>query len=558
MKTEDFYKQFCEESFDENGVLNPFKPVYKDNFNFAYDCVDALAQMEPDRKALLWTNDKGEERTFTFRDISLLSNQAANMFLKYGIEKGDRVMLVLKRHYQFWIAMMGLCKIGAIAVPATNLLMEKDYVYRFEAAGVKAIVATAEGGVEDRIDHAEEESGPLGAKFLVHGKKEGWLDFDEEVASASDQLIRQETYAGEGMLLYFSSGTTGNPKMALHDYTYAIAHIITARHWHNVETNGLHLTVAETGWGKAVWGKLYGQWFCGTTVFVYDYADKFVPEDLMEMIRKYKVTSFCAPPTVYRFLVKNGLENYDLSSLKYATTAGEALNPEVFNRFQEQTGLDIMEGFGQTETTLVLANLVNSKVKVGSMGRLSPLYDAGVFDENGKEVPRGKVGEICIRAERGKTTPGLFIGYYRDELRTAEAWHDGLYHTGDTAWMDEEGYFWYVGRTDDVIKASGYRIGPFEVESALMQHPAVMECAVTGAPDPVRGQVVKATVVLTKAYTASDALTKELQDFVKKTTAPYKYPRIIEYVEFLPKTISGKIMRKDIRAADKNRQVVDG
>jgi len=428
----------------------------------------------------------------------------------------------------------------------------------FEAAGIKAIVATAEGGVEDRIDHAEEESEPLGAKFLVHGKKEGWLDFDEEVASASDQLVRRETYAGEGMLLYFSSGTTGNPKMALHDYTYAIAHIITAKHWHNVETNGIHLTVAETGWGKAVWGKLYGQWFCGTTVFVYDYADKFVPEDLMEMIRKYKVTSFCAPPTVYRFLVKNGLEHYDLSSLKYATTAGEALNPEVFNRFQEQTGLDIMEGFGQTETTLVLANLVNSKVKVGSMGRLSPLYDAGVFDENDKEAPRGKVGEICIRAERGKTTPGLFIGYYRDELRTAEAWHDGLYHTGDTAWMDEEGYFWYVGRTDDVIKASGYRIGPFEVESALMQHPAVMECAVTGAPDPIRGQVVKATVVLTKAYTASDELTKELQDFVKKTTAPYKYPRIIEYVEFLPKTISGKIMRKDIRAADKGRQVVDG
>ncbi len=558
MKTEDFYKRFCEESFDENGVLNAFKPVYQENFNFAYDCVDALAEMEPERKALVWTNDRGEERTFTFQDMSLLSNQAANMFLEHGIEKGDRVMLVLKRHYQFWISMMGLCKIGAIAVPATNLLMEKDFIYRFQAAGVKAIVATAEGGVTDRVDRAEEEVGPLGVKFVVHGEKEGWLDFDAEVAAASDRLARRETKVEEGMLLYFSSGTTGNPKMALHDYTYAIAHIITAKHWHNVETDGLHLTVAETGWGKAVWGKLYGQWFCGTAVFVYDYTDKFVPEDLMEMIRKHRVTSFCAPPTIYRFLVKNGMENYDLSSLKYATTAGEALNPEVFNRFRELTGLDIMESFGQTETTLVLANLVHSKVKVGSMGKLSPLYDAGIFDEDGNEAAPGKVGEICIRAQRGKTTPGVFMGYYRDEQRTADAWHDGLYHTGDTAWKDEEGYFWYVGRTDDLIKASGYRIGPFEVESALMQHPAVMECAVTGVPDPVRGQVVKATVVLTKSYTPSDALTKELQDFVKTTTAPYKYPRVIEYVDFLPKTISGKIMRKNIREADKGRQVVDG
>ena len=443
-------------------------------------------------------------------------------------------------------------KIGAIAVPATNLLMAKDYVYRFNSAGIEAIVATSESGVPDHIEEAEKETGTLRVKFIAKSDRDGWINFDKALENASPVLDRQPTKATEGMLLYFSSGTTGYPKMVLHDHTYAIAHIPTAKHWHNVRPDGIHLAVAETGWGKAAWGKLYGQWFCGATVFVYDF-DKFVPADLLHMIEKYKVTSFCAPPTVYRFFVKEGIGGYDLSSLEYACTAGEALNPEVFNRFKEYTGLQIMEGFGQTETVLALANFVGSTPKVGSMGKPSPLFSIDIFDEKGEPCAPGIVGEICIRATDGERKPGLFVGYFRDEAKTAEAWHDGLYHTGDTAWKDEDGYFWYEGRTDDVIKASGYRIGPFEVESALMQHPAVLECAVTGAPDPVRGQVVKATIVLTKGYAPSDELVKELQNFVKKVTAPYKYPRIIEFTAALPKTISGKIKRGAIRDAEKCR-----
>lgn len=548
---EDLYERFCDESFDKHGVLKTFRPIYEENFNFAYDVVDEIARLEPNRRAMIWCNDQGDEKIFTFDDMRRYSNKAANLFRAHGIQKGDKVMLVLKRHYQFWFSILALHKIGAITIPATNLLTKKDYVYRFDAAGVTAIVATATGDVAEHVESACEEYHGLTCRFTAMGSRPGWIDFDAELETMSDEFPRADTKALEPMLMYFSSGTTGYPKMVLHDYTYAIGHLITAKYWHNIPADGLHLTVSDTGWGKAVWGKLYGQWMVGCTVFVYDY-EKFVPHDLLHLIEKYRITSFCAPPTIYRFFIKEGMEGYDLSSLKYATTAGEALNPEVYHRFYEYTGLKLYEGFGQTETTLTLANLVGTTPKPGSMGKPSPLYDIVIVDEDGKEVQPGLVGEICVRTH-GEKQVGLFMGYYRDEAKTKEAWHDGLYHTGDTAWMDEDGYCWYVGRTDDVIKASGYRIGPFEIESVLMEHPAVLECAVTGAPDPIRGQVVKATIVLTKNYAPSEQLIKELQTYVKKQTAPYKYPRIVEFVEELPKTISGKIRRVDIRNANQTK-----
>ena len=542
------YQRFCQEEFDKNGVLCKFRPVVPEDFNFAYDCVDYIARHQPDRRAMVWCDDLGHQRTFTFGDMSRYSNMTANLLLQNGVKRGDMVMVILKRHYQFWFTILALHKIGAVIIPATNLLTKKDVVYRVNAARVSAIVCTADGEVSQAVEDGEPEFyGPV-QKFLVHGGREGWLDFDRELESCSPALERIPNKASDPMLLYFSSGTTGYPKMVIHDHSYAIAHIVTARHWHNVVPDGLHLTVADTGWGKAVWGKLYGQWLCGAGVFVYDYT-KFTPKDLLQKIQQYRITTFCAPPTIYRFFIKEGMEGYDLSSLTYATTAGEALNPEVYNRFLDYTGLRLMEGFGQTETVLSLANLVNSTPKPGSMGKPSPLYQVEVVDSEGVPVSTGGVGEIVIRADG--PTPGLLMEYYQDPERTKEAWHDGWYHTGDTVWQDEDGYFWYVGRTDDVIKASGYRIGPFEIESVLMEHPAVLECAVTGAPDPIRGTVVKATIVLMKGYQPTPELTKELQDYVKHQTAPYKYPRIVEYVEELPKTISGKIRRVAIREKGK-------
>lgn len=542
------YQRFCQEEFDKNGVLCKFRPVVPEDFNFAYDCVDYIARHQPDRRAMVWCDDLGHQRTFTFGDMSRYSNMTANLLLQNGVKRGDMVMVILKRHYQFWFTILALHKIGAVIIPATNLLTKKDVVYRVNAARVSAIVCTADGEVSQAVEDGEPEFyGPV-QKFLVHGGREGWLDFDRELESCSPVLERVPNKASDPMLLYFSSGTTGYPKMVIHDHSYAIAHIVTARHWHNVVPDGLHLTVADTGWGKAVWGKLYGQWLCGAGVFVYDYT-KFTPKDLLQKIQQYRITTFCAPPTIYRFFIKEGMEGYDLSSLTYATTAGEALNPEVYNRFLDYTGLRLMEGFGQTETVLSLANLVNSTPKPGSMGKPSPLYQVEVVDSEGIPVSTGEVGEIVIRADG--PTPGLLMEYYQDPERTKEAWHDGWYHTGDTVWQDEDGYFWYVGRTDDVIKASGYRIGPFEIESVLMEHPAVLECAVTGAPDPIRGTVVKATIVLMKGYQPTPELTKELQDYVKHQTAPYKYPRIVEYVEELPKTISGKIRRVAIREKGK-------
>ena len=550
--------KYVNEETDEKGTLVKYSLNVPDDFNFGYDIVDEMARLEPDKRAMVWCNPAGEEHVFTFADIKRYSDKTANVLRGLGIKKGDMVMLILRRHYEFWFSIVALHKIGAVVIPATNLLTTKDLAYRFNAAGVKAVICTSDGQVSDYVDEAQKESPSLKVKVLVQGEKPGWVSFTQAVEAASEHFERptgaEATRVTDPMLSYFTSGTSGLPKLVCHDFSYPLAHIITAKQWHNVDPDGLHLTVAETGWGKAVWGKLYGQWIMEAAVFVYDF-EKFDPADLLSKMEKYRITTFCAPPTIYRFFIKQGMEGYDLSSLKYATIAGEALNPEVFKRFYEYTGLKLMEAFGQTETTVTVGNLWGMEPKPGSMGKPSPLYDVDIVDEDGNPVPAGEVGEIVLHTTEGKKQPGLFIGYYRDPERTRAAWHDGLYHTGDTAWRDEDGYFWYVGRTDDVIKSSGYRIGPFEIESVLMEHPAVLECAVTGTPDPVRGQVVKATIVLMKGYEPSEKLTKEIQNYVKHQTAPYKYPRVIEYVESLPKTISGKIRRVAIREKDfrKNR-----
>jgi len=544
--------KYVNESYDANGILTEYSLNIPERFNFGFDIVDEMARLEPQKTALIWCNDKGEERIFSFADIKKYSNKTANFLRQVGIKKGDIVMLVLKRHYQFWFSMIALHKMGAIALPATAQLTTKDLQYRFNFARVKAIICTAEGDVSDYVDEAQKNSPTLELKIIARGEKEGWIGFDKGIEAASDEFPRpqgeDDNLTTDPMVMFFSSGTSGMPKLACHDHGYALAHLFTAKHWHNVDPNGLHLTVAETGWGKALWGKLYGQWIMETAVFVYDF-NKFEPHDLLSKIQQYKVTTFCAPPTIYRFFIKEDLNKYDLSSLKYATTAGEALNAAVFSKFYQATGLKIMECYGQTETTVALVNTVGMEPKPGSMGKPSPQYEIDLLDEEGIPVNLGEVGEIVIKTGDTKP-PGLFNGYYRDPERTASVWHDGYYHTGDTAWRDEDGYYWYVGRTDDVIKSSGYRIGPFEVESTLMEHPAVLECAVTGVPDPMRGQIVKATIVLAKGYQASEELAKELQDFVKHQTAPYKYPRRIEFVAELPKTISGKIRRVEIRKRD--------
>ena len=545
----EFYKNFCKEGFDDKGILNHFEFAHDDNFNFSYDVIDEIAKREPNRRALVWCNVEGDERQFTYGELSQYSNKAANLLLSQGVEKGDKVMIILKRHYQFWFIILALHKIGAIGIPGTNLLTGKDLEYRFEMASVKHVISTAYGEVTDHVEDAMKTYKAITSKIIVNGERDGWTSFDKELDSYSDEFERMPTKASDDMLLYFTSGTTGYPKMVVHDFSYPIAHIVTAKHWQNVAHDGLHLTISETGWAKSVWGKLYGQMLLGAAVFVYDF-DRFVPADMLSVIEKYKVTSFCAPPTMYRFFIKEGLADYDLSNLKYSTIAGEALNPEVYNRWYEYTGLKLMEAFGQTETTVLVGNFTGMEPKPGSMGKPSPLYDVDIVDEDGNTVPAGEVGEIVIRTS-SREQPGMFGGYYLNEELTNKMWHDGLYHTGDTAWYDEDGYYWYVGRTDDLIKASGYRIGPFEIESVLIEHPAVIECAVTGAPDPIRGQVVKATIVLAQGYTASDELAKEIQNHVKEATAPYKYPRIVEFVDELPKTISGKIRRVEIRGEDK-------
>ena len=549
MDVPSIHLQYVEEGFDDNGILNKFSIKYPENFNFAYDFIDKFAEIEPNRRGLLWVDLQGNERLLSYGELSRLSNRAANMFLDMGIKKGDHVMLVLKRNYQFWYTLFALMKIGAVAIPATHLLTPHDYKYRLEAADVKTIISCNSETVLKNIEETDKLMGGfLTNKLMVNGSREGWVSFDDEIMKYPDTLERIPNKAEDIFLLYFTSGTTAYPKMVIHDHTYALAHIQTAKHWHNVDPDGIHLTISDTGWAKAAWGKIFGQMALGTCIFAYDF-EKFIPENMLAVMQKYKITTFCAPPTMFRFFIKAGLENYDLSSLKYCTIAGEALNPEVYYKWLEYTGIKLMEGFGQTESTLMLANTIGMTPKAGSMGKPTPLYNIDLVDAQGNSVPVGEVGEIVVRGEQAKV-PGLFKGYYRNQQITDEAWHDGLYHTGDTAWRDEDGYYWYVGRNDDVIKASGYRVGPFEIESVLIEHPAVLECAVTGAPDPIRGEVVKATVVLTKNYTASDELAKELQDHVKRNTAPYKYPRIIEFVDELPKTISGKIMRGEIRKRD--------
>jgi acetyl-CoA synthetase len=531
-----------------------FKANYKvnlpENFNFAYDVVDAWAAEEPDRTAMVWCNDDGDERIFSFADMKRLSDKAANLFVNHDIKKGDVVLLMLKRRWHYWVCTLALEKIGAISIPATVQLTKKDIVYRNNAASVKMIVSVSEHEIVSFVEEAMEESPTVECKALVGGARDGWLDFDAELDKASADWTRPSGPAAAGgydnMLMYFTSGTTGMPKIVLHDFCHPIGHIVTAHYWQRLSGDELHLTVSESGWAKCGWGKIYGQWICGVALFVYD-MEKFVPDRLLHMIEKYRITSFCAPPTIYRFLIKEDLSKYDLSSIKMACTAGEPLNPEVFYQFKKATGLDIIEGFGQTETTVLCANFEWITPKPGSMGKPSPLYDIDIVDEDGKTCPAGVEGKIVIKNLDKGLPPGLFKGYYRDEAATSKVWNNGTYNTGDMAWRDEDGYFWFVGRSDDVIKCSGYRIGPFEVESALMEHPSVLECAVTAVPDPVRGQVVKATIILAKGWSGSDALVKELQNHVKKVTAPYKYPRIIEFVDELPKTISGKIKRKEIR-----------
>ena len=545
------HQRYCKETF-YNGMLDKFEPVYNDDFNFAYDVIDEIAMNEPDRRAMLWCNAHGEEHTFTFADLMRGSSKAANILAARGVKRGDKVLLILKRHWQFWMIVLALHKLGAVGVPATHLLTKKDIVYRCNAADVKCIFCTTDGETADHVDDAIGDCPTVHSLFSVRGKREGWLDFDELYAEASDEFERVETAAVDPMLLYFTSGTTGMPKMVVHDFSYPIAHIVTAKYWQNVVPDGLHLTLSDTGWMKAMWGKLYGQWFMEAGIFVCDF-DKFEPAQLLPLFARYKITTFCAPPTMYRFFIKEDLSKYDLSSLTYACIAGEALNPEVYEQFYNATGLKLMEGFGQTETTLTVFNQTGMNPKPGSMGKPSPAYDTVICDDQGNAVPNGVAGEICVRVGDGKKPCGLFSGYFKDDgSLISRAISNGLYHTGDTAWRDEDGYIWYVGRNDDIIKTSGYRVGPFEVESSLMEHPAVLECAITGVPHPIRGQVIKATIVLAKGYTASDELAKELQDHVKKQTAPYKYPRVVEFVEELPKTISGKIRRVEIRAQSEN------
>ena len=536
-------EKFIDAKEDAQGRLQSISFPNADTFNFGFDIVDGIARQYPDKLAMLYVDKHHEEKRFTFKDMKDASNQCANYFTSLGIRKGDRVMLVLKRHYQFWFSMVALHKLGAIAIPATNQLKEHDFEYRFNAAGVKALICTADGDTAEIAERAAAKCPSVQTLIMVNGQREGWHDMNAEYPLFTRRFHRPEdaSCGDEPALMFFTSGTTGNPKMAQHKHTYALGHYVTAKYWHCCERDGLHLTISDTGWGKSLWGKLYGQWLCEGAVFVYDF-DKFDAADILPMFKKYNITTFCAPPTMLRMFIKDDLSKYDLSSIHHMTTAGEALNPEVYRQFEKATGLQIMEGFGQTETTLTIGNLSGTVPKIGSMGKANPQYDVDIVDPDGNPVASGEVGEIVIRTD--KNTPcGLYRQYYLDEEKTKEAWHDGMYHTGDTAWRDEDGYFWYVSRIDDVIKSSGYRIGPFEIESVIMELPYVLECGVSAEPDDIRGQIVKASIVLTKGTVGTEELKKEIQQYVKQHTAPYKYPRKIVFRENLPKTISGKIQR---------------
>jgi acetyl-CoA synthetase len=541
-------KYASQEDFRKN-----FKVEVPENFNFGYDIVDAWAAEQPEKNAILWTNDQGLEHQYTFAELKEKTDATASYFQSLGIGHGDMVMLILKRRIEFWFSIIALHKLGAVAIPATHLLTKKDIVYRCNAADIKAIVCAGEEVITDHIIEAMPNCPTLEHVISIGpGMPEGFKDFQEGIANAAPFVKPVHPNTNDDiMMMYFTSGTTGEPKMVAHDFTYPLGHLTTGAFWHNLHENSLHLTIADTGWGKAAWGKLYGQMIAGANIFVYDH-EKFTPADILQKIQDCKITSLCAPPTIFRFLIKEDISKYDLSSLEYCTTAGEALNFSVYETFLKITGIRLMEGFGQTETTMTLGTFPWMEPKPGSMGVPNPQYEIDLLTPDGRSAEDGEQGQIVIRTHNGKPL-GLFKGYYRDEERTADAWHDDVYYTGDVAWRDEDGYYWFVGRADDVIKSSGYRIGPFEVESALMTHPAVVECAITGVPDEVRGQVVKATIILSKDYKGQEGpeLIKELQNHVKKVTAPYKYPRVIEFVEELPKTISGKIRRVEIRSKEK-------
>ncbi len=583
--------RYVDEAYDEDGVLTKFDIHCPDDYNFAYDIVDDIAEHDPLRRAMVWCNPEGEEHIFTFADMKTWSDKTANFLAEAGIGAGDKVLVILRRHYQFWFCALALAKLGAVMVPATFMLKEHDMAYRLNGAGIKAVIATAAGDVAQVVDNVLPEcptaetlilvepagaglterdgegnlisgDGPIGEALsgpdgiCARGiQREDWLDFNTGVRAASEAFERRATVAADPMLLYFSSGTSGNPKMVLHDSLYSLGHLITAKHWHNVRPDGIHFTVADTGWGKAVWGKLYGQWIMEACVLTYDF-DRFHADEILDLIERYQVTTFCAPPTMYRLMKQADLSQHDISSLEYATTAGEALNPDLFDYWRDEAGITIYEGFGQTETPLTIGNLTNSTPRPGSMGKPVPLYDVALLRDDGTKCAPGETGEICISIDPHPA--GILMEYYQAPEKTAETMHDGWYHTGDTAWEDEDGYYWYVGRNDDVIKSSGYRIGPFEIESVLLEHDAVKECAVTGVPDELRGHAVKATIVLAEGVQGTDALTRELQEWVKSKTAPYKYPRIIEYVEELPRTVNGKIRRVAIREADQQPSVAEG
>lgn len=540
------YKNFCKETFDSNGTLIDFKLNYPKNYNFGYDVVDEMAKQAPNDIAVVWTNPEKEEKTFTFSDISKLSNKAANVFKSYGISKGDKVLVILKRNYEYWYVAPALHKLGAIIIPATHLLTQDDIAYRVDIAEIKAAVCTPDENTAEDLVAVSKEHNTLKNVFLCRRELEGTIDFTTEVENASDELERIDTEALDPMLIYFTSGTTGYPKAVEHNHTYTLAHIITAKHWQCVKEKGLHLTVAETGWGKASWGKIYGQWLCGCAVMVYDF-EKFSPGKLLKIIEKYKVTSFCAPPTVYRYFIKRGMNKYNLEALEHITTAGEALNDEVFKTVFEQTGLHLMEGFGQTESVLMLANLENTTAKPGSIGKPTPLYDVHIVNEKCEILKPNETGEIVVFPKKDEPQYGIFMSYFGDEKLYEKAWENGVYHTGDTAYMDEDGYYWYVGRKDDLIKTRGFRVGPFEVENVIMQYKGVLECAVIGVPDKDRGQAIKAVIKLTDDTVHTEHIENEIKTFCNKRMASYKWIQHIEIVDEFPKTISGKIRRTELR-----------
>lgn len=585
--------RYVEETYDDQGLLASFKVNCPEDFNFGYDVVDDIAQNDPLRRAMVWCNPEGEEHVFTFADMRYWSDKTANFLAEAGIGYGDMVMVIVRRHYQFWFIATALAKLGAVMVPATFMLKEHDVEYRLNGASIKAIIATTLGDIAQVVDNVSDVCPTIETRILVQGAgggltpedghgnlvfshngeplgaelsgpegvcaapatRAGWLDFNTGVRAASSEFARRETRAADPMLMYFSSGTSGNPKMVLHDSAYALAHIMTAKHWHNVAPDGLHFTIADTGWGKAVWGKYYGQWLMEACVFTYDF-DRFHPSEILSLIKRYDITTLCCPPTMYRMMMSENLDDYDLSSLTYSTTAGEALNPDLFDFWKEHTGLTIYEGFGQTETPVTIANLIGSTPHPGSMGKPVPLYNVEIQREDGTRCDIGETGEICI--DISVRAPGIMLEYYREDEKTSSVMREGWYHTGDTAWCDESGYFWYVGRNDDLINSSGYRIGPFEIESVLLEHAAVRECAVTGVPDALRSMAVKASVVLAEGFAASPELTRDLQAWVKERTAPYKYPRIVEYVSALPKTVNGKIRRAAIREAGEAEKIPEG